>query len=503
MTRFPRLAGTLLLAGLTLLQGCDDDNEAPLAPNEPRAQDARVFTVDQAALNATLTSSDQTVIKGNSALLPLAGTDTDRWVGVNGGASYQIEVPRNWNGKLVMYAHGYRGEGAALTVGAPAIRKYLVDNGYAWAASSYSTNYYDVRAGVEDTNALALAFNSIAAKNGRTLTAPARTYIIGVSMGGHVTGAAIDEENIRTANNKIRYDGAVPMCGVLGDAELFDFFAAYQVAAQQLAGVPATAWPVPNYTTAVDPTVRNAIWVAFPSGTTTGVVTPAGEKLKQIVKNFTGGERPNFDTGFALPSGNTQTVWGTFGRDGKVNGILGKDGVDTTRFVYQLDNNPALSAEEQSFNAAAYRVKGDPEANRLRPDGLRWIPKTNANFNIPVVTLHTLGDMYVPFSMEQIFKRRADALGTSGKLVQRAARGITHCDFTLAEQEEAFADMVRWEQQGIKPLGDDVLTASVVADPAYGCKFSRAPRADDSAGVRSARTTLVAACPAGSASPNY
>ena len=66
MTRFPRFAGTLLLAGLAVLQGCDDDNEAPLAPNEPRAQDARVFTVDQAALSATLTSSDQTVIKGNS-----------------------------------------------------------------------------------------------------------------------------------------------------------------------------------------------------------------------------------------------------------------------------------------------------------------------------------------------------------------------------------------------------------------------------------------------------
>ena len=44
---------------------------------------------------------------------------------------------------------------------------------------------------------------------------------------------------------------------------------------------------------------------------------------------------------------------------------------------------------------------------------------------------------------------------------------------------------------------------AVVADPAYGCKFSRAPRADDSATLRSNRTTLVPACPAGSASPNF
>ena len=502
MKNLTRLASAMALIGMTALYGCSDDDDVPPAPNEPRAQDTRSFTVDETALRATLSSADQTVIKGNAGFLPLAGADTDRWVGVLGGASYQIEVPRNWNGKLVLYAHGYRGEGAALTVNAPPIRKFLVDNGYAWAASSYSKNYYDVRAGVEDTNALALNFKTIAAQNGRTLAAPTRTYITGHSMGGHITGAAIDEENIRTAINKVRYDGAVPMCGVLGDTELFDFFAAYQVAAQQLAGQPATSWPVADWTT-IGPSVRSALFTAFPSGTTTGVVTPAGEKLKQIVKNFTGGQRPNFDTGFALPFGNTQTVWGTFGGDGTVSGILGKQLVDTTRFVYQFDNDPALSAEETAFNAAAFRVKGDPEANRLRPDGLRWIPKTNGNFSVPVVSLHTLGDMYVPFSMEQIFKRRADALGTSGKLVQRAARGITHCDFTLAEQEEAFADMVRWEQTGTKPLGDDVLTPAVVADPNYGCKFSRAPRADDSAGVQSIRTTAVAACPAGSASPNF
>ena len=33
----------------------------------------------------------------------------------------------------------------------------------------------------------------------------------------------------------------VPMCGVLGDIELFNYFAGYQVAAQQLAGVEGVA----------------------------------------------------------------------------------------------------------------------------------------------------------------------------------------------------------------------------------------------------------------------
>lgn len=439
----------LTLAVLTLaLSACGGGSNDP-APEAQRPQDTRTFAVTEASLPFTA----------------LAGApETDRWWGTLEGSGYRIEVPRNWNGKLVMYAHGYAGTGPGLTVSNPAIRRYLIEQGYAWAASSYSRNYYDVRAGVEDTNALALAFNRIAAANSRPLAAPSKIYITGVSMGGHVTAAAIDEEALAHAKHKVSYHGAVPMCGVLGDTELYDFFAAYQAAAMQLAGVPATSWPVTNWAT-IQPTVKSALFTTFPSAT-----TAQGDKLKTIVQNLSGGQRPMFDVGFAGPY--TDTVWGTFGRDGKMMGILNDDVVSTTNFVYQLDNSPALSAEEATFNNTIYRVQATSDANRLRSDGLRWVPKTNARFNIPVVSIHTLGDMYVPFSMEQIFKKRADAEGTSGMLVQRAIRGVSHCDFTINEQVKAFQDMVTWESGGAKPQGDDVLTASTVADPKYGCKFT-------------------------------
>ena len=439
----------LTLAAITLaLSACGGGSDDP-APEAQRPQDTRTFAATEASLPFTA----------------LAGApETDRWWGTLEGSGYRIEVPKNWNGKLVMYAHGYAGTGPGLTVSNPAIRRYLIEQGYAWAASSYSRNYYDVRAGVEDTNALALAFNRIAAANSRPLAAPSKTYITGVSMGGHVTAAAIDEEALAYAKHKVSYNGAVPMCGVLGDTELYDFFAAYQAAAMQLAGVPATSWPVTNWAT-IQPTVKSALFTTFPSAT-----TAQGDKLKTIVQNLTGGQRPMFDVGFAGPY--TDTVWGTFGRDGKMMGILNGDVVTTRDFVYQLDNSPALSAEETTFNNAIYRVQATPDANRLRSDGLRWVPKTNARFNIPVVSIHTLGDMYVPFSMEQIFKRRADAAGTSGMLVQRAIRGVSHCDSTINEQVKAFQDMVTWESGGARPQGDDVLTASTVADPKYGCKFT-------------------------------
>src|SRR5262245_60604439 len=35
----------------------------------------------------------------------LAGVPTDRYWGVHSGAGYRIEVPQNWNGRLVLWAH--------------------------------------------------------------------------------------------------------------------------------------------------------------------------------------------------------------------------------------------------------------------------------------------------------------------------------------------------------------------------------------------------------------
>jgi len=74
--------------------------------------------------------------------------------------------------------------------------------------------------------------------------------------------------------------------------------------------------------------------------------------------------------------------------------------------------------------------------------------------------------------MEQIYARRAAAQGTSGLLVQRAIRDHNHCGFVVAEEEAAFAALVNWVTNGVKPLGDDILDPAVVAGPMFGCQFS-------------------------------
>ncbi|AKJ31439.1 alpha/beta hydrolase [Caldimonas brevitalea] len=471
------MIAAVLLAACGGGGGDDDDGNAPPPPVvETRAHDSRTFKIDPATLAFP-------ALTGTTAL-------TDRWTGVLNGAGYRIEVPKNWNGKLVMYAHGYNGTGDQLKVTTPSLRRYLIENGYAWAASSYSTNFYDVRAGVEDTNALALAFTKIAAENGRTLEKPQEFYVTGHSMGGHVAAAAVEKETLEKARNKVTYKGAVPMCGVMGDTELFDYFGAYQLAAQHLAGKPATSFPTTDWGQ-IRGDVQAALFTTFSTQS-----TAQGEKLKAVVKNLTGGERPIFDAGYrntALQS----VVWGTaFGGDGTINGILNRNVVDTTRFTYQFDADPAVSAEEKAFNDAIFRAKAAEGANAERPDGLRWIPKVNGEIDVPVVTLHTLGDMYVPFSMQQIYRKRVEAKGKGALLAQRAIRAPGHCDFTVAEQEAAFETMLQKALDARAPAaGDDVLDPAKVAAAAYGCTFTvNTLGRDDNPALADVRAALPA-CP--------
>ena len=74
------------------------------------------------------------------------------------GGLYRIEIPDNWNGELVLYAHGFvsngGAQGSALRVGNSPIREHLIKNGYAWAASSYRCNGYVPGQGLLDTMAL-------------------------------------------------------------------------------------------------------------------------------------------------------------------------------------------------------------------------------------------------------------------------------------------------------------------------------------------------------------
>lgn len=369
--------------------------------------------------------------------------------GVHAHAAYDIEIPPHWNGDLVMWEHGFRGSTHVLTVDAPAfgLRQKLLDEGYAWAASSYADNDYDVRTGVLTTHDLAELF-------GRLVHHPHRIYLAGVSMGGHIIGRSVEQY-------PHFYDGALPMCGVLGDNRLFDFFLDYNVVAQDLAGLPAYPPPA-DYLTTIVPHIEVDLGLAglTPGGPDT--TNALGNELRAITINRSGGPRPGAVQAFS--------VWKDF-----------LFGIAATPPGPTLAGNPALvSTNTQTVytpnapvdvNATVQRVPlADPRdrfSNRLSQ-----VPRIKGTPRVPVLTLHGLGDMFVPFSMEEIYGAEVADHHRSGLLVQRAIRTAQHCEFDAVEVGRAFDDLTRWVRTGQRPAGDAVTDPAAVADPDFGCRFS-------------------------------
>ncbi len=387
---------------------------------------------------------------------------TSHW-GVHNGAGYRVEVPDDWNGDLVMWAHGFAGTGLELEVDNHPLRNYLIANGFAWAASSYSKNDYAVDQGVKDTHALASFFNGLVGN-------PDRIYITGASMGGHITAVSIEQY-------PNTYDGAMPICGVLGDFELFDFFLDFNLAGQQL-GTGDSTYPLDpaQYLFGTVPAIKSNL-EAVPGGWPV-LLNPAGENFKNLVELQSGGERPNFDEawffwnsfpdfGSGIP-GNFLFDLGVAG-DGT---LIGRPGIaiDNSDTTYQFDTDPSLTGAENDLNESIFRISAEPQGRH--PNGLGGVPVVSGDISVPVVTLHNLGDLFVPFHMETIYAERVEEHGKSDLLVQRAIRGVSHCGFTGVELVTAFADLVAWVENGVKPAGDPIGDPIAVADPSFGCAFT-------------------------------
>ncbi len=376
------------------------------------------------------------------------------YYGEHAGSGYQIEVPNDWNGELVLYAHGFAGGGPDLRVNPPPLRDHLLAQGYAWGASSYSSNNYVPGIGAKDTHKLIGLFKGLVGK-------PDRVYLTGFSMGGHVIGLSIEQ----WPNS---YDGALPMCGVMGDSELFDFFQDVYLTAETIIG-NEPGIPSPADYGFVGSAAAKAALEALPGGYPVAL-NPTGNTFKAIIENLTGGARPTFDESFKFGPNGGNFIFAVAGSGG------GRENLET---IYQFDNDPNISAEEQAFNDMILRVAADPKFRRK--DGLGSLPgsrgngdspQINGNIGIPVLSIHTIGELFVPFHMQQVYARRVAAQGASDLLVQRGMRDVLHCGFTIEEQARAFDDLTNWVENGVKPDGDDVLNPAVVADPNFGCAFT-------------------------------
>lgn len=386
--------------------------------------------------------------------------------GVHEHAAYNIEVPPAWNGDLVMWAHGYRGQGNVLFAETPAfgLRQKLLTQGYAWASSSYYDNGFDIRAGVLGTKSLAGLFRKLQDR-------PHRTYIAGVSMGGYIVGRSMEQY-------PGFYAGGLPMCGVMGDQTLLDFFLDYNLVAQALSGV--RAYPVPDdYLRSKVPQIMAALGIASITPTAPEPANDLGRQLRAITINRSGGPRPGADAAFAS--------WKDF-----LFGISvpTNSGDSPSQRPGQLSTNVGTIYRPSTpvdINRVVQRVPVENLKQRILPT-LTEVPRIAGRPTDPVVSLHGLGDLFVPFSMEQAYARDVARHGKSRNLVQRAIRTSGHCEFSPVEAGTAWDDLVSWVRTGHRPAGDHVLSPSA-AD--FGCRFSDKAAYDAGTGSR----RLYAACP--------
>jgi hypothetical protein len=424
-----RFIGALLVA--VAMVGCSRGDPRAPAVHEQAVTPAATVVAAVSTPPAPAPQSGGVIRSPAFSALPGARAD----FGVHEGAAYRIEVPENWNGGLVMYAHGYRGDGPELSVSNPEIRRHLISNGYAWAASSYRMNGYRPDAGVEDTLSLRELFIQ---RFGR----PRWTILNGTSMGGHVLTASLEL-------HPGVYQGGLAACGALTGIGQIDYLAAFAAAAEYIGGVPL--FGAPDARTFQ----RRVLSEWLPAVGFTGSPTEKGRAFQSVAKYLMGGDLPYWREGLAARM--TQALNLLILADPNAVTTPAGRAVDTQGIHFRID--PGLGVSEADLNANARRFAPAPGA-RTAADNPVFAP-LSGRLSAPVISLHTTGDAFVPFSVEQEYRRKTVAAGTSDLLVQRGIRRPNHCQFELGELTRAFDDLVAWIEQGTKPAGDDVLTADL------------------------------------------
>jgi hypothetical protein len=401
------------------------------------------------------------------------------WTGVaRDGGAYRVEVPPHWNGTLVMFAHGYRGTGSVVWVDEPQLRQYFVDQGFAWAASSYAINGYDPGDGVVDTHDLLQAFPSITGRHTR------QVIMSGLSMGGEITTAEIEAY-------KGQFAGAMPYCGVLAGNNLFDYYLGANVTAAGLTkttiSYPTTAAAGQAYAPAYQTTVQSELPAlgitpnpATGGQTFTTDLTKTGRLWADTVQQLSGGTRPGFASavdywdsfGFA-PLTKAPFLFGVYpGLNGGTLGFANGSVAGNEHTFYTFSDQPWNNLRREiALNRAVLRVPvtATSSADALSPAEL---PVIHGDPGIPVLSVHGIGDLFVPFSMDQQYDARMVAHGQGDLFVGRAIREVTHCGYTTSELSSAFSALVSWIHSGKRPAGDNILNPKAVASPTFGCRFT-------------------------------
>lgn len=388
-------------------------------------------------------------VPGASAAGPVT-----RYEGVLDGARYLVLVPENWNGTLMLWSHGmystaYPEPDRIALTSQPTTESWLLDQGYALAASQYRTvRGWSIEEALTDQVRLHDWF-------GRTVGTPRQTIAAGESVGA-ITATLLAERNPR------RFAGLMTFCGNLAGG------AAHWNSGLDLGYALNTLLDARLQLVRITDPAANV-------GRLVGAVQTAAEnpqgRARLALANALA-EIPGWlDATRPRPSDVTEQVFwqGVWDRHYRA-GAFGLDridlehraggnpswnaGVDYRRILAHASERPLVERAYAEAGldlgtdldrlASAPRVFPDPAAaGYLTRFGL---PLGRTPF--PVLTMHTLGDGTAPVAHERAYAERVALFGDRKELRQLFVNRGGHCVFTASEEITAVQTLVRRLDKG-------------------------------------------------------
>jgi pimeloyl-ACP methyl ester carboxylesterase len=358
------------------------------------------------------------------------------------GALYRICIPNQWNGDLVVYAHGYVAPQLPLSVpddqiGGVSLSQTINQSGYAFATTSYSKNGLAIKEGLADVVDL---YNIFISANAR----PRFVYIIGSSLGGTV--AALAAEKFPKL-----FNGALSIAGPVGDFQgQINYFGDFRVIFDYFfpGVIPGDPFDIPvevvaNFNTVYVPRILGAI-TADPLATS---------QLLSVTKAPIDAADPTSIAATTLGL----LFFNVLGSNDSTAELGGK-AFDNSRRIY------FGSKDDRALNRGIRRFTADQQALRE----VRNFYETSGIVPVPVVTLHTTDDPIVLSSQSKTYLIKALINGgfkSFSKVVPREVDRYGHVNVTAEEALEAFSVLVA------KVNGMSLNIGSAPAPAAAGRRF--------------------------------
>jgi len=334
------------------------------------------------------------------------------------GAYYRICMPDDWNGDLVMFAHGYVSptepvaipENQLYTSDGSYIPDMIMDMGYAFATTSYRANGLVVQDGIIDLVEVWMLFKDL-------YPDPRHNYLVGASEGGLITTKSLEMKSC--------YSGGLAVCGPIGDfTKQVDYVGDFRVLFDYFfPGVlPGSPMNIPqevmdDWETVYMPAVIQAI-------------SDYPDRTMELIRVSGAAVDPDDPETFG------QTVLGVlwynvFATNDLVERVGGNPYDNHNRTYHGSSNDAYLNKNVQRFTADAQAL-----AELQRQFDTYGAPRE------PLITMHTIADPIVPFWHERMYRAKVAENGLSGLYHNYPVVRYGHCNFTKDEVLQAFAALV-------------------------------------------------------------